>query len=63
MLLQAIGRAVERTGKLRKATAEIDKLKIQYRRVTPREREVFALVSAGLLNKQVAAQLGAAEKT
>lgn len=43
--------------------AEIAKLNVQYGRLTPREREVFALLSAGLLNKQVAAQLGAAEKT
>jgi FixJ family two-component response regulator len=62
-LLEAIACAVERTIKLRNAAAEISKLRIQYERLTPREREVFALVSAGLLNKQVAAQLGAAEKT
>jgi FixJ family two-component response regulator len=43
--------------------AEIAKLNVRYGRLTPREREVFALLSAGLLNKQVAAQLGAAEKT
>jgi FixJ family two-component response regulator len=63
VLLETIECAVERTNKARTATAEIGKLKIQYGRLTPREREVFALVSAGLLNKQVAAQLGAAEKT
>ena len=63
VLLEAIGCAVERTNKARAAIAGIGKLKIQYGRLTPREREVFALVSAGLLNKQVAAQLGAAEKT
>jgi FixJ family two-component response regulator len=62
-LLEAIACAVERTIKLRNAATEISKLRIQYERLTPREREVFALVSAGLLNKQVAAQLGAAEKT
>jgi FixJ family two-component response regulator len=63
VLLEAIERAVDRTTKMRKAAAEIDRLRIQYERLTPREREVFVLVSAGLLNKQVAAQLGAAEKT
>jgi FixJ family two-component response regulator len=62
-LLEAIGCAVRRTNKWRAAMAEIAKLNIQYGRLTPREREVFALLSAGLLNKQVAAQLGAAEKT
>ena len=47
----------------RAAAREIDQLNTRYQRLTPREREVFALVSAGLLNKQVAAELGAAEKT
>jgi FixJ family two-component response regulator len=62
-LLEAIGCALRRTNKSRTAMAEIAKLNVQYGRLTPREREVFALLSAGLLNKQVAAQLGAAEKT
>jgi FixJ family two-component response regulator len=35
----------------------------RYRTLSPREREVCALVVTGLLNKQVAAQLGASEKT
>jgi FixJ family two-component response regulator len=63
VLLEKIGYAIELTNKSRTAAAEIDKLKIKYGRLTPREREVFALVSVGLLNKQVAAQLGASEKT
>jgi FixJ family two-component response regulator len=62
-LLKAVGCAVERTSELRKGAAETAQMKIRYERLTPREREVFILVSAGLLNKQVAAQLGAAEKT
>jgi len=63
LLLEAVGFAVERTGHRRNEEAEIGKLRMQYERLTPREREVFVLVSAGLLNKQVAAQLGTAEKT
>jgi FixJ family two-component response regulator len=63
VLLEAIGRAVERSNKLKAVAAELGKVRIRYGRLTPREREVFALVSAGLLNKQVAAQLEAAEKT
>jgi FixJ family two-component response regulator len=59
VLLEAIGRAIERSNRMRTDAAEIDKLKIRYGRLTPRERQVFALVSAGLLNKQVAAELGA----
>jgi len=63
VLLEAIACAVDRTSKSRAAADVIGRLRIQYERLTPREREVFVLVSAGLLNKQVAAQLGAAEKT
>ena len=62
-LLEAIDSAVERSNRMRTATAELNELKRRYERLTPREREVLVLVSAGLLNKQVAAQLGAAEKT
>jgi FixJ family two-component response regulator len=62
-LLEAIRCAIERTNKQRASAIETGKLKTRYERLTPREREVFVLVSAGLLNKQVAAQLGAAEKT
>ncbi len=62
-LLGAIERAVERSRGLLEATTEVRDLKLRHERLTPREREVFALVAAGLLNKQIAAQLGAAEKT
>jgi FixJ family two-component response regulator len=62
-LLEAIRSAVERTTRMRAAAAEIAEFKKRYERLTRREREVFVLVSAGLLNKQVACQLGAAEKT
>jgi len=63
VLLEAISRGIERSDKMRTDAAEVDRLKARYGRLTPREREVFALVAAGLLNKQVAAELGAAEKT
>ncbi len=35
----------------------------RYALLTPREREVFPRVTSGLLNKQIAAELGASEKT
>ena len=35
----------------------------RFERLTPREREVFALVTLGKMNKEIAAQLGASEKT
>jgi FixJ family two-component response regulator len=62
-LLAAIQRAAERSRVLRASRDELMTLKRRYEEVTTREREVFALVSAGLLNKQVAAHLGVAEKT
>ena len=62
-LIDAIRRASERSINLQATNAEIDALKVRYETLTPREREVFSLVTAGLLNKQVAAELGVAEKT
>jgi FixJ family two-component response regulator len=62
-LIEAINLASERTLNSRVANAEIDALRSRYEALTPREREVFSLVTAGLLNKQVAAELGVAEKT
>lgn len=62
-LIDAIRRASERSFNLQAINAEIDALKARYETLTPREREVFSLVAAGLLNKQAAAELGVAEKT
>jgi FixJ family two-component response regulator len=62
-LLEAIDRAVRRSLSARAQAAELDKLSERHSSLTPREREVFALVAAGLLNKQIAAELGIAEKT
>src|SRR5215472_4885527 len=62
-LLEAISRATRRTHSAEAKTAELNKLNQRYTELTLRERQVFALVSAGLLNKQVAAELGSAEKT
>ena len=47
----------------RAARSENAQLQACYRSLTPREREVFALVAAGLLNKLIADRLGAAETT
>jgi FixJ family two-component response regulator len=62
-LLDAICRATERSRNLQAANAELVSLKIRHATLTPRECEVFSLVAGGLLNKQVAAELGVAEKT
>jgi FixJ family two-component response regulator len=62
-LIDAIRRASERSSRLRAAHAEIGALRACYQTLTRREREVFSLVAVGLLNKQIAAELGIAEKT
>jgi FixJ family two-component response regulator len=62
-LLEAIARATQRTHRSRTEAMDMNSLKRRYVKLTPRERQVFALVAAGLLNKQIAAELGNAEKT
>jgi FixJ family two-component response regulator/signal transduction histidine kinase len=62
-LLAAVAEALARSEAMvsdRKASRELD---ARYDALTPREREVFALVAAGLLNKVIADRLGAAEAT
>jgi FixJ family two-component response regulator len=62
-LLDAIRRAIARSREAFAKQAESARLQSRYDNLTPREREVLSLVVTGLLNKQVAAELGAAEKT
>jgi FixJ family two-component response regulator len=62
-LLDAIQQALERDKKQREARGKIAELRHRYERLTPREREVMELVVSGLLNKQIAVQLGTAEHT
>ncbi len=59
----AVDTAIARTKKLKTELGELRELKTRLATLTPRELEVFALVVTGLLNKQIGAQLGAAEKT
>ena len=63
LLLEAVCRALGRSQVLRAAATESRSLRDRYDRLTARERQVMALVTAGLLNKQIAAELGAAEGT
>jgi FixJ family two-component response regulator len=60
-LLDAIQQALERDRQARKQRAEIETLRRRFDSLTPREREVIALVVAGLLNKQIAGELGTSE--
>jgi FixJ family two-component response regulator len=62
-LLEAVQRAIRRHRQTRDQSASIKVLQSRYDLLTPREREVLPLVASGLLNKQVAAELKASEKT
>ena len=62
-LLDAVSQAIEKYRHLRKEQNELNGLRARLDSLTPREREVFGLVVSGMLNKQVAYQLGTAEKT
>jgi len=62
-LLDAILSALEKARKLKHDQKDIERLRVRFNRLTPREREVFRLVVSGMLNKQVAYDLGIAEKT
>jgi len=62
-LIDAVHRAVEQHRQDRATAAEQDELNRRLETLTPREREVFALVVTGLLNKQIAGELGTSEKT
>ena len=63
VLLDAIERALERARRLFGWRSELQDIQSRVKQLTPREREVMTLVVAGYLNKQVASELGAAEKT
>jgi FixJ family two-component response regulator len=62
-LLEAVQRAISRHRQTRDQRASMRVLQGRYELLTPREREVYPLVASGLLNKQVAAELNASEKT
>jgi FixJ family two-component response regulator len=62
-LLDAIRNAIEKSGNALGRAAEIEVLVDRYEMLSRREREVMALVTTGLLNKQVAFDLGISEIT
>jgi RNA polymerase sigma factor (sigma-70 family) len=62
-LLDAIDLALERDRTRRQQEAELAGLRERFESLSPREREVIEMVVSGMLNKQIAAQLGTAENT
>jgi FixJ family two-component response regulator len=62
-LLDAIQQAIKRDNEAFKERSRVAELRARYELLTPREREVMGLVVRGLLNKQVAGQLGTRENT
>ena len=63
VLLDAVRGAIERSRETLERDAELQTLRDDHESLTPREREVMGLVVAGLLNKQVGAELGISEIT
>jgi FixJ family two-component response regulator len=61
-LLGAIERAVARAGAARLEEDRVTEIRERIKTLTPREAEVFALVVTGMLNKQIAFDLGVSEK-
>jgi FixJ family two-component response regulator len=62
-LLDAVQQAIDRDRSSRQQHAELGALRQRYDTLTPRERGVMRHVVAGMLNKQIAAELGTSEIT
>lgn len=62
-MLDAVAGAVERDRKARRERDGLDGLKTRFATLSAREREIMALATSGLMNKQIAAQLNLSEIT
>jgi FixJ family two-component response regulator len=62
-LLESVTKGIELDRKRRHDAEAVSNLRALYESLTPREREVMMLVTAGLMNKQIAADLGVSEIT
>ena len=61
--LDAVRAAIAKDSTMRAANKWVEKIKQDFVALTPREKEVIALVASGLMNKQIAAKLGVTEIT
>ncbi|MBN8965830.1 MAG: response regulator transcription factor [Rhizobiales bacterium] len=61
--LDAVHAAIQKDSRERATNKWVEKIKKDFRTLTPREKEVIALVTSGLMNKQIAAKLGVTEIT
>jgi FixJ family two-component response regulator len=62
-ILEAVSAAIDRDRRRRESESAGEATRLAFARLTPREREVMAFVTAGLMNKQVAAEMGLREIT
>jgi FixJ family two-component response regulator len=63
IFLDLVNQALEAGRERDEQQAKLDRLLSRFETLTPREREVMALVVTGMLNKQIAGVLGTSEKT
>jgi FixJ family two-component response regulator len=62
-LVEAVAQAIARDGKYRVMREQLDAMHSRFDTLTPTERKVLALVVRGMLNKNIAGELGTAERT
>ena len=62
-MLDSVGIALERDRARREQDSTVHDVKVHFESLTPREQEVMGFVTAGLMNKQIAAKLGVSEIT
>jgi FixJ family two-component response regulator len=62
-LLDAVQIGLDRDRARRESENTVSAIRVRYNSLTPREQEVIALVTSGLMNKQIAAEMGVSEIT
>jgi FixJ family two-component response regulator len=62
-MLDAVQVGLEQDRKRRKSASDTSKLKSNFESLTPREQEIMGFVTAGLMNKQIAGEIGVSEIT